>query len=729
MSIEDRAMSVNRRGFFKISSALMGGILLEIHLPLVANADNGKPALATAFVEILADKSIQIYATSPEIGQGVKTSLPMIVAEEMDADWGDVRVRQSAIDKPTYGRQEAGGSESVRASWDMLREAGATVRLMLLRAAAQQWRVLPDTCATEAGYVVHSTSGRRLHYGDLAIAAASQAVPAKNELHFKEKADYRILGKRITGVDNFGIVTGAPLFGIDQKLPGMLYACYEKSPALGGTVVSSNIDEIKKLNGVVDAFVLDGNGNSEELAAGVAVVGNSTWAVLKAKRQLKIRWDESQLVPSSWSQDQLTAKEMMKRPGTQTVTNKGDVDAAFVDAAVVIEGFYQTPFLPHAPLEPQNATAWYKDDEIEIWAPTQAPHDAVRFAATIFDVPASSITLHQLRAGGGFGRRLMNDFVFEAIAISQKMGAPIKLQWTREDDMAHDCYRVGGFHGLKGAIDKDGRISGWQDHFVTYTTDAKKPARGANLNSREFPLALLDNAKATSSSLPVALRSGWWRAPGSNALAFVMQSFIHELSVAAKRDHLAFLLELMGEPRWLDPGNTRSLNTGRASEVIKRAAQEIDWGKSRLSGQGLGLAFHFSHRGHFAVAADLSVDEQKHVTINRIVVAGDAGPVINLSGAEHQCKGSVIDALSTLAALQVSFENGSIIESNFHQYPLLTMKQTPPIEVHFIESDFSPTGMGEPAFPPVAPAVCNAIFQACGERIRELPISNSGFTI
>ncbi len=405
------------------------------------------------------------------------------------------------------------------------------------------------------------------------------------------------------------------------------------------------------------------------------------------------------------------------------------MDRAFSSAAKTVEAFYTYPFLSHAPLEPQNCTAWYRDGVMDIWAPTQTPQRGLTSVAKMLDIPEDRITIHQTRVGGGFGRRLMNDSMCEAATISKQIGAPVKLQWTREDDMAHDFHRVGGFHSFKGAVDDSGKLSAWEDHFVTFSSDGQKPVTGGNMSTSEFPLPLIANFRLTQTLLPLMTPCGPWRAPRSNAVAFAGQCFFHELAVAAGRDHLEFLLEVMGKPRWLDPGSSRALNTGRAADVIRLAAEKAGWGKSLPEGRGLGLAFYFSHAGHFAEVAEVSVGENKKLTVHKVTVAADVGPIVNLSGAENQCQGAVIDGFSTMLSLEVSIENGRVQESNFDQYPLLQLAHAPEVDVHFIQSDFPPTGLGEPALPPAAPAICNAIFAASGHRVRELPLSREGFSV
>ncbi|MCJ7591374.1 MAG: molybdopterin-dependent oxidoreductase [Woeseiaceae bacterium] len=724
---------INRRTFLKIAGISGGGLVLGVCLGgpsrAVASASNilASDFAPNAFIQISPDGSIVIYSKGPEIGQGIKTAMPMIVAEELDADWSQVRVEQAPINTAVYGRQSAGGSRSIAMSWDQLRYAGAAARSMLLTAAAERWGVAASECTTRLSTVIHTGSGRRLKYGELAEDAAALPVPGETSVTLKQRKEYRLLGTRVGGVDNRAIVTGQALFGIDQVVPGMLYAVYEKCPATGGSVASANLDQIRALDGVRDAFVLAGNGLTTELMPGVAIVATSTWAAFAAKQQLRVSWDESDAATDSWSDAIAQATALATKPGKETLVEQGNVDDAFEHAAHTVEAFYTYPFVSHAPLEPQNCTAWYQDGAIEIWAPTQTPDSGIELVAHTLGIETDRITLHQLRAGGGFGRRLMNDYMCEAAAISRHVGAPVKLQWTREDDMAHDFYRPGGFHSLKAAVDSSGKLSGWQNHFITFSADGQIPTSRGDIPDGEFPAPLLANYRLTQTLLPWKTPTGPWRAPRSNALAFVEQSFLHELAIAAGRDHLEFLLEVMGEPRWLQPGDDRSLNTGRAAAVIKLAAEKSGWGRPLPAGRGRGLAFYFCHAGHFAEVAEVSVDPNKKLTVHRVTVAGDIGPIVNLSGAENQCEGAVIDGLSTMLGLEITLEQGRVQESNFGQYPILGIAATPHIDVHFIQSDFPPTGLGEPALPPLAPAVCNAIFAASGHRARTLPLSREGF--
>jgi isoquinoline 1-oxidoreductase beta subunit len=406
------------------------------------------------------------------------------------------------------------------------------------------------------------------------------------------------------------------------------------------------------------------------------------------------------------------------------VANVGAVDTAIEGAAKKVSAFYTYPFVAHSPLEPQNCTAWSHDGIVEFWSPTQTADRAIELAAGALGLTPDKVKINQTRVGGGFGRRLMNDYMCEAGAIAQRFPAPVKLTWTREQDMAHDFFRPGGFHSLTGGLDAQGTLIAWRNHFITVTQDGKAPSSGAGWAGNQFPGLNVPHYQLTQTLLPIRTPTGPWRAPGSCAVAWVIQSFLHEMAVAAGRDHRDFLLEVMGEPRLLEGG----LNTDRAANVIDLACEKAGWGRKLPEGHGMGLAFHFSHAGHIAEVAEVSVDADRRVRLHRMVVAGDIGPIVNMSGAMNQCEGAVIDGFSTMLGLEITMENGLVEQSNFHQYPLLRMPQHPRVEVHFLQSENPPTGVGEPALPPVAPAICNAIHAATGKRVRTLPLTREGFS-
>jgi isoquinoline 1-oxidoreductase beta subunit len=732
----------SRREFLRATGIAGGGLLLALSwrpgsaqaatpggasAPGAPSASNQEWTL-NAYLRVAPDNTVLIINKGPEIGQGIKTTFPMIIAEELDADWTHVRVEQAPVDPAIYGPQGAGGSRSVPNNWDRLRQAGAVARAMLVAAAAQLWEIRPDECATRDSVVTHAASGRRATYGELAKAAATLPVPDPQSLKLKDRKDYRLLGKRIGGLDNPKVVTGQPLFGIDTQLPGMLYAAYEKCPAYGGTVASANIDEVRALPGVQDVFITTGEPVGDA-PPGVVIIANSTWAAFSAKQRLAVQWNTSPASADSWDGIQKTVQTLINKPGAQLITKSGDCNKALRGAAQTVAALYTCPFASHAPLEPQNTTAWVHEDGIELWTPSQNADRGRAMLSKALNLPLEKVIVHQTRVGGGFGRRLMTDYMAEAALVAQHAKAPVKLMWTREDDFAHDYYRVGAFHVFRGGLDAQGRLIAWQDHMISFSADGAHPVAGGAFSDQEFPAQLVPNLEYTQTLLPLGTRCGPWRAPGSNTTAFAVQGFLHELAVAAKRDPLEFLLEIMGEPRWLPPQTDRALHTGRAAAVLKLAAEKAGWGKTLPEGHALGLAFHFSHAGHFAEVAEISVNSDQRITVHRVTVAGDIGPVLNRSGAENQCQGAVIDGLSTMLGLEITMEQGRIEQKNFGDYPLLRMSHAPPVDVHFIESEYSPTGCGEPALPPIAPAVCNAIHAASGMRVRTLPLTRSGYRV
>jgi isoquinoline 1-oxidoreductase beta subunit len=732
-----KSKQLNRRSFLKITGLSCGGFALAMYLPesdatAVRTLGETGSAQLNAFVRIASDGRITIFASNPDMGQGVKTSIPMIVAEELGAKWSDVTVLQAPINRALFGEQRAGGSTTTPRCFDQMRRVGAAAREMLIAAGAATLKVPASECKTADSHVVHVPTQRKLPFATLTAAAAKQPVPQVGSLKFKDRKEYTLLGTAVGGVDNRAIVTGEPLYGIDTQVPGMLYAAYQKCPRVYGKVKNANIGEIKSMPGVVDAFVLEGNGEVNGLLSGVAIVGKSTWDVFRAKKKLKIEWDETNASRDSWMELSKKAHALHGKQGETKVQSIGDVDAQFANASnKTIVGYYTYPFVYHACLEPMNCTAHFKDGakpSLEVWAPTQAPERIIPLAKEMFGVAPEDTVVHQTRVGGAFGRRGMVEFACEAAAISQRAKAPVKLTWTREDDFEHDYFRVGGFQSLKGAIDKSGKLVAWENHLIGMSHNGE-PANGVYFYPSEFPMLNLANVRGTRTLLPIKTPTGPWRAPGSNTMSWPVQSFIHELANAAGRDHLEFLLEIMGEPRWFEPNNVRSLNTGRAAAVIKLAAEKAGWGKPLPKGRGLGLAFHFSHAAHVAEVAEVSVDANKKVTVHKVTAAVDIGPIINMSGATAQVEGSIIDGLSTMLGLEITMEEGLVQQSNFHNYSVLRIKNAPDVEVHFIQSDFAPTGIGEPGLPPIAPAIGNAIFAATGHRIRTMPISKEGFSV
>lgn len=737
-------LSPARRSFLHQTMLAGGGLMLGIYGDNANSALNqvakpqGPEFTPNVFIRIATDGRVTLISKQPEIGQGIKTSLPMVIAEELEVDWKDVRIVQGDLD-PAYGSQGAGGSTSTPTNYTNFHRLGATARTMLVQAAAQAWGVPYAECSAANSAVLHGPSQRRLAYGELVARAAALPVPDPALVQLKDPATFKLLGTRIGGVDNAAIVSGKPLFGIDVQLPGMLYAVYEKCPVFGGKVVSANLDAIKALPGVRAAFIIEGSSDLKGLMPGVAIVATSTWSAFSARKQLKVVWNEGASAQHSWEGFAAQAQALSKQAGATVLRKDGDAAAALGAAAKSVEAAYSYPFISHASMEPQNCTAWFKSAEgtMELWAPTQNPAAGQSLVASTLGIAKDKIILHITRSGGGFGRRLGADFVAEAAAIAHRVKAPVKLTWSREDDMRHDHYRAGGFHFLRGALDSAGKLVAWHNHFVTFANKIERdgksvlqPGSGGSLSGDEFPGRWLGNCLLEQTALECSIPMGPWRAPGSNVFAWVFHSFIDELAHAAGRDPLAFRLELLGDKDIIAGTGERGqpYHVGRMRKVLQEVAEKSGWGKRSLPrGQGQGIAFHFSHRGYIAEVAEVTVSKQGVLKVDRVVVVSDIGAqIVNLSGAENQVQGSVIDGLSTLMFPELNIERGRVVQGNFHEYPMLRMAETPTsIEVHFLKTDFPVTGLGEPALPPLAPAVCNAIFAATGKRVRQLPLSRN----
>jgi isoquinoline 1-oxidoreductase beta subunit len=722
-----------RRNFLKASLAVGGGLLLTAtirgHSYAATLGKAGPDAVAlNAYVRIAPDGKVTITAKNPEVGQGVKIMLPMLIAEELDVAWADVQIEQADLD-PRYPGQTAGGSTATPLNWLPLRQVGAAGRQMLIAAAAVEWNVSAAECETSPSLVLHKSSGRSLSYGGLATKAAASPVPDLKTLKLKDPKTFSIIGKPTRNIEVPRIVTGQPMFGIDVSVPGMLYAVFQKCDVHGGRLVSSNAAAIGALPGVRAAFEVKGGTDLRGLLDGVAVVADSWWQANRARQQLEITWDEGDIAGQNSADFAATAARMAKGKPETILRKDGDVNAALGKAAHVLEAAYHYPFLSHIDLEPQNCTAHFADGKIEIWAPTQNPAPGSRLVSATLGIPESAIKVHMVRAGGGFGRRLSNDYMVEAAWISKVVGAPVKVLWTREDDMRHDFYRPAGYHFFKGGVDANGNLLALSDHFVTFSQDGAVAA-SADMGPAEFPARMVEHLEFGESMIPLRAPTGPMRAPRSNGLGFAFQSFLDELAHAASKDPVEFALNLLGKPRLLpDPPGPRAgpgFDTGRMAGVIRLVAEKSGWGKEKLeNGSGMGLAYYFSHLGYFAEVIKATVSGAGAITVDKVWVAGDIGSqIINPLNAENQAQGAALDGIGAALGQGLLLDGGKVVQGNFDTVLPLRMRQAPPVEVHFLVTDHPPTGLGEPALPPVLPALTNAIFAATGKRIRSLPLKD-----
>ena len=715
--------TVDRREFLKVSAVAGGGFLLSSYFGAFGLEDaEGSMVdfVPNGHVRIEPDGRITVMAQNPEIGQGVKTMLPMLVADELDVAWADVNVEQADLDTDLYSRQFTGGSTAVPTHWLPMRRAGAAARWMLVQAAAETWGVSSSDLETDAGVVHHRASGRSLTYGELAETAARITPPDPESVPLKEASEFDIIGTPVGNVDIDGIVTGTTTFGIDFTVPGMVYAVFEKCAVPGGRVVRANLDEVLAQPGVQRAFIVEGTDDLLGLRPGVAIVGDNWWLVNQARENvLEVEWDEGETASQSSEGFQAEANRLFDGRPAISLRSDGDVQAALDGASHRIQADYMYPFLAHAPLEPQNCTAHFQNGRLELWAPTQTPESGRALAAEVLGISEDDITLHLLRMGGGFGRRLRNDYLVEAAWIAREIGEPVKVLWTREDDMTRSFYRPAGFHRLEGGVDDAGRLVAWRNHFVSFGS-GERFASSSSVGSSEFPAGAVPNMEMGASLMPLGVPTGPLRAPGSNGLAFVYQSFIDELAHASGSDPVQFRLDLLDAA-----GPDTAMDAGRMRAVVERVAELSGWGGAELPrGTGMGVAFHFSHRGYVAEVVRASVSRAGVVSPEKVWVVCDFGRhIINPLNAENNIQGAVIEGLSHAMGQELVVEGGAIRQTNFDQYPMMRVDEVPEIEVHYIESDNEPSGLGEPPLPPLIPALCGAIYAATGTRVRSLPLS------
>lgn len=699
---------LTRRDFVKVSSIAGGGIMLGFNF--LSDAQPAKHAAGTvfapnAYVSIDGTGLVTLMAPNPEIGQGVKTALPMILAEELNVKWDSVAVEMAPLDASKFGAQFAGGSGAIRSRFTPIRNAGATARIMLITAAAQQWGLSEDECIAEDAFVIHKPTGKKLSYGELAAKAATLPVPTTIKL--KDPKDFKIIGTRVHNIDNHKIVTGQPLYGIDTRREGMLFAIVARPPAFGKVLKSFDDTETRKVNGVKNVVSVPSRNV-------VAVLATSTWAAKKGRDVLKVTWEDGSKLESSTDHTNAFT-EFLTKPAETPSRNDGDVEAVFSKPGTkVIEAVYEIPALSHANMEPLNFFADVRGDKAELYGPTQVPGSLRTTVAKALNIPEANITLAMPRQGGGFGRKLQPDNGLEAALISQAAKVPVQMLWLREDDMQGDFYRPASMFKYRAVIGPDNNILAWHNN------GAVLKDRSANIPNG-FPAASIPNFRADNHSLPSNIQTGPWRAPTSNAVCFADESFLDELAHQMKKDPVALHLELVEKAK-TQPVGRAGYDPDKMKSVIDLVSQISGWGTKKAPNVYQGFAAHYSFATYAAHVAEVTKDAKGNLRVTRVYCAVNCGRVVNQSGAENQVEGAIVDGLSHAMFSKVTFNKGAVEQTNFHTYRFLHMKEAPlEVIVKFVPSEDAPTGLGEPGLPPTAPAVGNAIFAATGKRYRKLP--------
>jgi isoquinoline 1-oxidoreductase beta subunit len=725
---------VSRRGFLGIFST--GAFVLATE-----GLDADSSWQPSVYLGMEPNGVVTILAHRSEMGTGIKTALPMVAADELDVDFKKVRVEQ-AIGDAKYGSQDTDGSNSIRSFYEPLRIAGATARLMLERAAASKWGVPAGECKGRNERVTHTPSGRQIFYSDLVTLAASQAVPKKEDLTFKSPAEYRYIGKALPIVDQHDICTGKAVFGIDAKMPGMVYASIERSPVMGGKVASVDDSEARKVTGVSQTVTIDPLKPPYMFQAlgGVAVIADNTWAAMQGRKKLKVDWDLGANASFDSTAFKKTLQDTVRQPG-KVARNVGDVDAEFAKGGKVHDADYYVPMLAHAPMEPPAAVAEFKDGKVIAWAATQNPQAVQSTVAAALGIKPADVTCHVTLLGGGFGRKSKPDYVAEAALLSKKVGKPVKVVWSREDDIHFDYFHSVAAMYMKATVDEKGRPTAWLQRSafppieMMFNATAKygDSQMGMGWNDLPFDIA---NHRAENGPATAPVRIGWLRSVANIFHAYAVQSFTDELAAAANRDRVEYLLDVLGKARVIDltngdlsnvRGNVDQrypLDVGRMRRVVELAAEKSGWAKKKPgAGSALGIAVHRSFLSYVAAIVEVEIDAKGKVRIPRVDIAVDAGMVVHPDRVTAQFEGAAVFGTSLAMMGEVTLADGRVQQGNFNNYPVARIAEAPLMtHVHIVPSDAAPAGVGEPGVPVIAPAICNAIFAATGKRVRELPI-------
>ena len=720
-----------RRDF--LGTAAKGGaaLIIGFHLPwksLAQNPERQPPNPLNAWIRIDKRNHVTLFVAKSEMGQGIMTSLPMILADELEVPWASVSIEQAPTNPSIYNHG-TGGSGSVLDSYLPLRQAGAAAREMLVMAAAQAWNVTPETCRAERAGVIHGPRKTRLDYSELVEAAAKLPIPDFKKVTLKNPNDFNIVGTSIPRADIPSKVNGSAKFGIDVRVPGMLFAVVARCSTFGGKVAKLDDTRAKAVSGVKQVFEIPAVGPGAWSAGGVAVVADSTWAAIQGREALKIEWDLGPNTSENSNELREQFQALTEKPG-KVIRNDGDVDQALAAAnGNKIDAVYELPFLAHATMEPMNCTVDIRADRAEVWAPTQAPDWTQGTVAQIAGLKPETVVVHTMLMGGGFGRRYQADFVTEAAQVAKQAGKPVQLLWTREDDMTHDFYRPAAYHQLQAALDAGGKPLAWRHHIATtsirafWSPNGPKPEQQEVGGAVDLPYAI-PNIRVEYSNPKSHVPVAWWRSVEHSINGFVTESFLDELAAAAKQDAVQFRLALLkggrdiGDPMW--PENVH-MNTNRLATVLSLAAEKAGWGKTLPAGRGRGAACHYSFNTYIAQVAEVSVTGNK-VRVHRVVCAVDCGRAINPDGIKAQMESGIVYGLTAALKGEITIEKGAVKQTNFDRYPMLRIDEMPAVEVYIVPSQEKPTGVGEPATAVIAPAVGNAIFAATGKRVRRLPI-------
>ena len=729
---EVNGVQFTRRGFLEVGAKTGVALIIAFHLPWKTFAQDQEKQPANPFnawIRIDRQNKVTLIVAKSEMGQGIMTSLPMILADELEVPWSNVRIEQAPTNPRLYNHS-TGGSGSVLDSYLPLRQAAAAAREMLIAAAAQVWNVTPETCYAQRAGVIHGPRKKRMDYGELIATAVNLPVPDFKKVTLKNANDFNIVGHSTPRADIPSKVNGIAQFGMDVKVPGMLYAVIARCPTFGGTVLKVDDSKAKAIAGVKQVFAVPAVGPGAWTAGGVAVIADSTWAATQGRDALVIDWDHGPNASENSSALREQFQSLVQKEG-KVIRNEGNAVKVLSDSANRIEAVYKLPFLAHATMEPMNCTVEINNDRAEVWAPTQAPDWTQSMVAQVAGLKPEQVVVHTTLMGGGFGRRYQADFVVEAAQVAKAAGKPVKIVWTREDDMTHDFYRPAAYHRLQATMDGNGKPNAWRHHIATTSIRGFwDPPGRAKVEQQEvggaaevpylIPNVLVEYSAATS-KVPVA----WWRSVEHSINAFVVESFIDELAHLAKQDPVQFRLQLLSGsrkiPNVMFPESIPT-DTDRLKNVLQLAADKAGWTKPAAKGRARGVACHYSFNTYVAQVAEVSVNG-KEVHVHRVVCAVDCGRAINPDGVKAQMEGGIVYGLTAALYGQITIDKGAVQQSNFDKYPMLRIGEMPLIEVYTVLSQAQPTGVGEPGTAPIAPAVANAVFAATGQRVRELPIA------